>query len=89
MMDDLFMHSDKCEDVIPDEVIRKYLLIYGHTAAMAARDLDTAQEYFKLIGNCFSKCGSKNRGAGSCCSGSRKKYQNESTSINSCNCGRQ
>jgi hypothetical protein len=72
MMDDLFMSEkdSSCKDLVSDEVIRKYLLIYGHTAAMAARDLDTAQEYFRLIGNCFDKCGSKGRGQGSCCSGS-------------------
>lgn len=91
MMDDLFMHQkdSSCNDTVSDEVIRKYLLIYGHTAAMAARDLDTAQEYFRLIGNCFDKCGPKGRGSGSCCSGTcGGKHQFRPIHINPCNCGR-
>lgn len=91
MIDELFMHqkAESCTDVIPDEVIRKYLLLYGHQAAMAARDFETAQEYFRLIGNCFENCGPKGRGSGSCCSGTcGGKHQFRPIHINPCNCGR-
>ena len=59
MLDDL-LKEDKC-DTISDDVIRKYLLLYGHQAAISVRDMETAEIYFKLIGNCFSKCASKYR----------------------------
>lgn len=94
MMDDLFMKEKSdtsCEDLIPDEVIRKYLLLYGHTAAMAVEDLDTAQAYFKLIGNCFGNCPSNGRGKGSCCGNNSKCEEGlmyRRPPIHSCNCGR-
>lgn len=91
MMDELFMHqkAESCTDVISDEVIRKYLLLYGHQAAMAARDFETAQEYFRLIGNCFENCGPKGRGSGSCCDGTcGGKHQFRPIHINPCNCRR-
>lgn len=87
MMDDLFMNEGTCEDLIPDSILRKYLLLYGHTAAMVAGDLDTSTEYFKLIGNCFAKCPSKDRGKGSCCSGSCNDKPIRPVH-HSCNCGR-
>ena len=100
MIDDLFMNEitkDSCEDVISDEVIRKYLILYGHQAALATEDLETAEMYFKLIGSCFNRpgCGSDGRTPGSCCgcgngSGSNCGHHNPPVRPphNSCNCGR-
>lgn len=91
MMDELFIHQkeESCTDIISDEVIRKYLLLYGHQAAMSVRDFETAEEYFRLIGNCFENCGPRGRGEGSCCSGTCDgKHQFRPIHINSCNCGR-
>lgn len=59
MLDDV-LKEGRC-DSISDDVIRKYLLLYGHQAAISTRDMETAETYFKLIGNCFSKCTNKGR----------------------------
>lgn len=101
MIDDLFMNEitkDSCDDVVSDEVIRKYLILYGHQAALSVEDLETAEMYFKLIGSCFNRpgCGSDGRSPGSCCgcgngSGSNCNNHNNRPFIphtHSCNCGR-
>ena len=49
-----------CESVISDDTILKYILLYGHQAALNVEDYMMAETYFKIIGNCFSKCGDKN-----------------------------
>ena len=59
MLDDI-LKDDPCEKV-SDDAIRKYLLLYGHQAALATEDMETAEVYFKLIGNCFEKCPAKDR----------------------------
>lgn len=89
MLDELMMKAGGCEDLVSDEVIRKYLLLYGHVAAMSTRDMETAEAYFKLIGNCFNVCGNPGRGEGSCC-GTRDKCVDRPIRSNhhSCNCGR-
>ena len=46
---------DKCS-TLSDDMIRKYLLLYGHQSAMFVNHDETAKEYFKLISNCFGKC---------------------------------
>lgn len=61
MLDDI-LKEGSCETV-SDDAIRKYLLLYGHQAAMAVEDMETAEAYFKLIGNCFNKCAVKDRPA--------------------------
>lgn len=71
MLDDL-LKEGRC-DSISDDAIRKYLLLYGHQAAISVRDMETAEVYFKLIGNCFSKCANKDR---------------PSKHVQSCNCGK-
>lgn len=80
MLDDI-LNPTRCEPV-SDEVIRKYLLLYGHQAAMAVEDFETAEAYYKLINNCFSRCGvdyrDSNRGCPTC--GQQPKP--------TCNCGK-
>ena len=62
MLDDLLAENNRC-DSVSDDAIRKYLLLYGHQAALSVRDMETAETYFKLIGNCFNKCAVKDRPA--------------------------
>lgn len=59
MLDDI-LKDDPCEKV-SDDAIRKYLLLYGHQAALTVEDMETAETYFKLIGNCFEKCPANER----------------------------
>lgn len=58
LMDGL-LSTDKCSGV-SDDLIKKYLLLYGHQAALESGDLDIAKDYFKLMHQGFSKCGSTN-----------------------------
>lgn len=58
LMDGL-LNTDKCSGV-SDDLIKKYLLLYGHQAALEAGDLGIAKDYFKLMHRGFSKCGSTN-----------------------------
>ena len=58
LMDGL-LNTDKCSGV-SDDLIKKYLLLYGHQAALESGDLDIAKDYFKLMHQGFSKCGSTN-----------------------------
>ena len=53
------LDADKCSGV-SDDLIKKYLLLYGHQAALESGDLDIAKDYFKLMHQGFSKCGSTN-----------------------------
>lgn len=65
MLDEV-LKLDKCS-VLSDDMIRKYLLLYGHQSAMFVNHDETAKEYFKLISNCFSKCStSVPKGTSSC-----------------------
>jgi len=73
MLDDVMGQADSRCAGISDEAIKKYLILYGHQAALAAGDEDTAEEYFRLLNNCFTNCGSN--------------YRPDRHS-NSCNCGR-
>lgn len=52
------LNSDPCE-AVSDEVIRNYLILFGHQAALRESNLDEAWEYFKLLKNCFHKCGNE------------------------------
>lgn len=54
MLEDILSLTGSC-DPISDDVIRKYLLLYGHQAALYVED-PVSEEYFKLIGNCFNSC---------------------------------
>lgn len=58
LMDGL-LTTDKCSGV-SDDLIKKYLLLYGHQAALESGHLDIAKDYFKLMHQGFSKCGSTN-----------------------------
>ena len=58
LMDGL-LNTDKCSGV-SDDLIKKYLLLYGHQAALESGHLDIAKDYFKLMHQGFSKCGSTN-----------------------------
>ena len=77
---DLDNLSDPCVE-ISDDVIRKYLLLYGHQAAMTVGDDEVAERYFKLIINCFDLC-VKHSECGCC---GPKPIHKHGTN---CNCGK-
>ena len=77
---DLDNSADPCIG-ISDDAIRKYLLLYGHQAALATGDDEVAERFFKLIGNCFEFCPT------SCGCGCNKPKPMPRPSGN-CNCGR-
>ena len=56
MLDDIIAQTDRCAEV-SDSAIMKYLILYVHQAAMYRKDIETAEQYFKLMSNCFNKCG--------------------------------
>lgn len=82
MLDDILNPTDRC-NTLSDDAIRKYLLLYGHQAAMSVEDFETAKAYYKLIATCFDPCGADyrngNRGCPTCGSGRPPQP---------CNCGR-
>ena len=78
---DLSDLADPCLE-ISDEAIRKYLLLYGHQAALSTGDEEAAEVYFKLISNCFEQCG---QGACGCCPTDRPKPIIHKSN---CNCGK-
>ena len=41
-------------------------MLYGHQQALQAGDIEIAKEYFKLMYNGFSKCGSIGRSGSNC-----------------------
>lgn len=47
---------DSCTPVSND-LITKYLLLYGHTLAMSYKDIDRAEYFFKKMKNCPGVCG--------------------------------
>lgn len=55
MLKDLLELTDPCPE-ISDELVRKYLLLYGHQAAMSSKDFEIAEEFFRHIVNCFGNC---------------------------------
>ena len=76
MLKDLMKLEDPCFEV-SDELIREYLLLYGHQSALALGDLEIAERYFKLIINCFDNC---NNPCGCTCN------RPKTIPTNSCNC---
>jgi len=48
LLDSLLMQKDCCS-TISDDLIRNYLILYGHQAALATGDFETAETYFKLM----------------------------------------
>jgi hypothetical protein len=56
---DGLLSSDRC-DPLSDELIKKYLILYGHQQALQ-EDLDIAKELFKLLHKNFTKCGNNGR----------------------------
>ena len=51
---------------VPDDIIKQYLILYAHEAALASGDLDVAKDLFKLAHNAFSKCGHSLQGDFGC-----------------------
>lgn len=84
MLDDI-LKSAECCTPISDTAIRNYLLLYGHQAAMSVEDFDTAEQYYKLISQCFDSCGRDYRYGDSNC-----HTCNNPAPIpeHSCNCGK-
>lgn len=66
--------TDCSTGTVSDDVIRNYLVLYGHTAAMQSGDLETAELYFRMLTTCFNLCKP-------CCSCGKKPKI-----INSCGC---
>lgn len=58
LLDSVIDSCDKCSDgsVISDDVIRNYLLLYGHHAAMFAKDYPVMEKYFSILSKCFKNC---------------------------------
>ena len=56
---DGLLSSDRC-DLLSDELIKKYLILYGHQQALQ-EDLNVAKELFKLLHSNFTKCGNDSR----------------------------
>ena len=80
-LDDLYNSgADRCLG-ISDELIREYLLIYGHQAALATGDDEVAERFFRLIGNCFQLCDT-----GACGCGCEKPKP--IIHKHNCNCGK-
>lgn len=75
MLKELMKLEEPCFE-ISDELVRKYLLLYGHQSALTLGDYEIAERYFKLIINCFDDCGNIHG-----CTCHQLK-----TNTNSCNC---
>ena len=76
MLKELMKLEDPCFEV-SDDLIREYLLLYGHQSALTLGDLEIAERYFRLIVNCFDNCSNP---CGCTCG------QPKPVNINSCNC---
>ncbi len=62
MLDDLIQDANICGcPQVSDEAVRKYLILYGHQASLTTGDIEIAKLYFKLLNNCFNKCGAPER----------------------------
>lgn len=57
---DGILNTSKCGDV-DDDLIKKYLILYAHQQALTDGDIDVAKEMFKLMRDCFTKCGTGGR----------------------------
>lgn len=53
---DGLLDEGKCVD-ISDEMLQKYLVLYGHEKALQAGDIDVAKELFRVMHKGFKKCG--------------------------------
>lgn len=62
---DGLLNSDPCSE-ISDDIIKKYLILYGHQQAMWFKQLDAAKEFYALMTNCFKKCGMPDRIGNDC-----------------------
>lgn len=60
------MDCDPCNK-LSDDIIKKYLMLYGHQSAIQSGDLDVAKEFFMLMHKNFTKCGNKTRTVNCCC----------------------
>lgn len=56
---DGLLSTDRCNP-LSDELIKKYLILYGHQQALQ-EDFDVAKELFKLLHSNFTKCGDSSR----------------------------
>ena len=56
--------GDPCK--LSDEVIRNYLILYAHQVALQDGNEDLAWEYFKMLDNCFNRCGKDHSHVSSC-----------------------
>lgn len=70
----LALGEDPCLEV-SDDIIKKYLILYGHQAALSVEDYETAMAYYKLLNNCFRNCG-------------KNSCHTKKDHCKPCNCGR-
>lgn len=59
------LNSDHCNP-LSDDLVKQYLMLYGHQQALHDGDLDVAKELFKLLHKGFSKCGNVNKPSINC-----------------------
>lgn len=57
---DELMSIDKCTE-ISNDLIQKYLLLYGHQQALSEQEFSIAMEFFTLMHKGFSKCENTNK----------------------------
>jgi hypothetical protein len=57
---DSLLNESTCTE-ISDDMLQKYLILYGHEKALQAGDIDVAKELFKVMHKGFKKCGSFER----------------------------
>jgi len=62
---DGMLNQGNCE-AMSDDLMQKYLMLYGHQQALQAGDLEIAKELFKLMHKGFSKCGNSGRTETNC-----------------------
>ena len=60
LMDNILNLENSCTP-ISDDLIRNYLILYGHLQAMQNGQQSIAEEYFKILAKNFTKCGTNNR----------------------------
>lgn len=56
MLEHLICDMNNCCSSIPDDVIRMYLLLYGHTTAMQLDRLDQAKYFYGKLLSCGGPC---------------------------------
>lgn len=83
LMDGILNSQNPCTEV-SDDIIRNYLILYGHLQALQNGQQSIAEEYFKILAKNFTKCGTNNRMCGNSCGCQSVTYSHPIH--NSCSC---